>query len=104
MLHSLSLRPAVLDDEAVTGVSNGSLGRFLRKLEIQTKCDVGDLFAMVEARKKMVDELLKNGCSWREGITVLKDVVMIPSSKENLKGYKERIILLKAAGIAITFL
>jgi hypothetical protein len=104
MLHSLSLRQAVLDDEAITGVSNGSLGRFLRKLEIQMKCDVGDLFGMVEARKKMVDELIKNGCSWREGITVLKDVVVIPSSKENLKGYKERIIALKAAGIAITFL
>ena len=101
MLSSLSLRLAEMDDEAIIGISNGSLGRFLKRLLIDTDYDVGDLLGMVEARKKTVDELIKNGCTWREKITVLRDVVI--HSKDH-KGYKERITALKESGIAITFL
>jgi hypothetical protein len=56
---------------------------------------------MVEARKKTVDELIKNGCSWREEITNLKDVVI---HTNETKDYKERIIALEEAGIHITVL
>lgn len=75
MLHSFSLRLAVLDDEAIIGISNGSLGRFLRRLEIQTNGDVGDLFG----------------------------VVVVTRTKDRT-GYEERIIALKEAGIAIKIL
>ena len=101
MLHSLSLeRNAIMDDDAVIGVSNGTLGRFLRKLDINIACDVGEVLGMVEARKKMVDALVKNGCTWREEITVLKDVVI--HTKHEM-GYKDRVLALKEAGITITF-
>ena len=41
MLHSLSLRRnGMMDEEALIGVSNGTLGRFLRKLEIDIRYDV----------------------------------------------------------------
>ena len=102
MLHSLSLgRNAIMDDEAVTGISNGTLGRFLRKLNLNVACDVGEVLGIVEARKNVVDGLIKNGCSWREEITVLKDVTVHSKYK---KGYKERVLALKEAGITITFL
>jgi hypothetical protein len=101
MLHSLSLsRNAIMDDDAVIGVSNGTLGRFLRKLDINIACDVGEVLGMVEARKKMVDALLKNGCTWREEITVLKDVVFHTAHETR---YKDRVLALKEAGITITF-
>jgi hypothetical protein len=102
MLRSLSLGwDAIMDDEAVMGVSNGSLGRFLRRLSVKFPCDVGEVLSMAEARRKMVDELIKNGCSWREEITVLNDVVI---QTKDRTGYEERIIALKEAGIAIMFL
>ena len=102
MLHSLSLGwDAIMDDEAVIGVSSGSLGRFLRRLSVKFPCSVGEVLSMAEARKKMVDELMENGCSWREEITVLNDVVI---QSRDRTGYEERIIALKEAGIAIIFL
>jgi hypothetical protein len=58
-----------MDDDAVMGLSNGTLGRFLRKLNIKISCDVGEVLGMVEARKKMVDALITNGCTWREEVT-----------------------------------
>lgn len=64
MLHSLSLVwDDIMDDDAVIGISNGSLGRFLLRLEIYIFSDVGKVFGLVEARKKTVDELIQNGCS-----------------------------------------
>ena len=99
MLHSLSLRRnAMMDEEALIGVSNGTLGRFLRKLELVIHYDVGEVLDMVEARKMTVDGLIKNGCSWREAITSLKDVVIHTTDGED---YKERIIALEEAGIHI---
>jgi hypothetical protein len=89
------------DDDAVIGISNGSLGRFLTRLETFIVSDVGKVLDVVEARKKTVDELIQNGCSWREEITVLKDVVI--HTFKDTKEYEERVLALKEAGIAITF-
>ena len=101
MLHSLSLRRAIMNEEALIGVSNGTLGRFIRRLEIDFRYDVGEVLDMVGARKRTVDGLIKNGCSWREAITSLKDV-MIHTTNGN--DYEERIIALEEAGIHITVL
>ena len=103
MLHSLFLGwQDIMDVEAVVGISNGSLGRFLRQLEIYYPTDVGKVLGMVEARKETVDALIKNGCNWREEITILKDIVI--HTRKNITEYEERVIALKAADIAITFL
>ena len=103
MLRSLLLgwNDITNDDDAVIGISNGSLGRFLTRMEILIVGDVGKVLGMVEARKKTVDELIQNGCSWREEITVLKDVVI--RTTRDTKEYEERVLALKEAGIAITF-
>ena len=103
MLNSLSLRMAVMDDETIIGISNGSLGRFLRRLVIDTDGDVGDLLSMVEARKKTVDELIRNGCTWRKEITLLKNIEIHWHTRD-VEEYEERVIALKEAGIAITFI
>jgi hypothetical protein len=100
MLHSLSLRQnPMMDEEALIGVANGTLGQFLRGLEIDMPYDAREVLDMVEARKKTVDGLIKNGCSWREEITSLKDVVIHTTDG---KDYKERIIALEEAGIHVT--
>lgn len=106
MLHSLSLGwDAIMDDEAVIGISNGTLGRFLKKLAFSIFCDVGEVLDIVEARKKTVDGLLENWCSWKEEITVLKDITITVSAGQHIiDGYRERVIALKEAGITITFL
>ena len=100
MLHSLLLQgnPA-MDEEALIGVSNGTLGRFLRRLAVDALYDLVEMLDMVEARKRTVDELINNGCSWREEITSLKDVVIHTKDR---KEYKERITALGEAGIYIT--
>ena len=84
ILHSLSLRRnAMMDEEALIGISNGTFGRFLRKLEIDIRYDVGEVLDMVEARKMTVDGLIKNGCSWREAITSLKDIMIHTTDGEH---------------------
>ena len=101
MLHSLILRDnTAMDEEALINISNGALGRFLRRLEIVIRYDVGEVLDMVEAQKKTVDELIQNGCSWREEMTSLKDVVI--STMHRMDSYKERIAALEEAGIHIT--
>ena len=101
-LHSLTLgRHAIMDDDAVIGVSNGTLGRLLRALDVNFPCDVGEVLSMVGARKKMVDASIKTGCTWREEITVLNDIV-IHSKHE--KRCKNRVAALQEAGISIKFL
>ncbi|KAF8351743.1 hypothetical protein F5887DRAFT_1277545 [Amanita rubescens] len=100
MLHSFSIgRAAILDDDTIIGISNGTLARFLRRLEVHCTCDVEEVFGMVEARKKTVDALIDNGCSWREEITVLRNVVALGRWKDE---YGERVRALKEAGISIT--
>lgn len=100
MLQSLSLTwGTIMDGEAVLGMSNGSLGRFLRKLDISIFDDLEEMLDVVETRKKVVDELKKNGCSWREEITVLKDVLIRTDDQAECE---ESLIALKEAGIAIT--
>ena len=100
MLLSLSLgRNAIMDDDAIIGISNGTLGQFLTELDIKFACDVGEVLGMVEARKKMADSLITNGCTWKEEITIIKDVVI----HTNENGYEDRVVALKEAGINITF-
>jgi hypothetical protein len=102
MLHSLILRQdTAMDKEALVGVSSGALGRFLRRLEIYIRSDVWEVLDMVEARKKTVDGLIKNGCNSREEITRLNDVV-IHTGMGRTDSYKERIAALEEAGIHIT--
>ncbi|KAF8692312.1 hypothetical protein AX14_010128 [Amanita brunnescens Koide BX004] len=99
MLRSFSLgRRAIMDDEAVIGISSGALGRFLRRLELFIPCDVGEVLSIVEARKKTVEESIKNGCSWRDEMTTLKDVGLPGDWKGK---YKDRVMALKEAGITI---
>ncbi|KAF8674796.1 hypothetical protein AX14_005247 [Amanita brunnescens Koide BX004] len=103
MLRSLSLEGgAIMDDEAVRGISNGTLGKFLKRLELRITCDVGEMLDIVEARKKTVDRLMKNGCSWREEITTLEDVEVPFEFRSNLEEqYSERVMALEEAGITI---
>ena len=99
MLHSILLPNVAMDEEALIGISNGTLGRFIGRLEIYIPYDIGEVLDMVEAREKTVNELIENGCSWREEITNL-EVVVIHTTHE--KDYEERITALEEAGINIT--
>ena len=99
MLHSLSLgQNAMMDEATVIGISNGTLGRFLWRLEIRFACDLEEVLNMVEARQNTVDELIKNGCSWREEISVLKDIVI---HTDGMRHRDEYAITLKRGDIAI---
>ena len=102
MLRSLVLpADATMDEEALIGISNGTLGQFLWNLAINLPyLNFGEVLDMMEARKKTVDGLIKNGCSWREEIVSLKDVVIYAKDEGH---YKERITALKEAGISILF-
>ena len=60
-------------------------------------CDPREILSMAEARKEAVDALIANGCSWRDEITVLKNVELLLAEKG--KEYEERITALKKAGI-----
>lgn len=92
---------AILDDQAIMGISVGTLGRCLRRLELDIKCDISEVLRMVEARKQTVDGLIENGCTWEEEITVLTDVEI--SIDEDDSQYRETVNALKKAGIIITF-
>ena len=101
MLRLLLAGPdIILDDEALIGISNGALGRFLQTLTINVTDDFGEVLNMIEARKRTVDELLEKGCSWREEIAILKDITVTTKRR---KEYKRRVIALKRAGIIIKF-
>jgi hypothetical protein len=101
MLHSLILRQnTAIDEEAFMGISNGTLGRFLRSLEIHAHHDAGEVLDMVETRKKTVDGLIEKGCSWREEITSLEEVKIYTYTLDG-KDYEERIIELEEAGIYV---
>jgi hypothetical protein len=102
MLRSLSLQwDAIIDDETVIGVSNGTLGRFLGSFDFTTNArhDITGVLDMVKARKEMVDGLIENGCSWREEITILKDVVVHTRTKGGTMEFQERVSALREAGI-----
>ena len=99
MLHSFSIgRLAILDDDTIIGISNGTLAQRLRELVLSCTCDIGEVLGMVEARKKTVDALIDNGCTWKEEITVLRKVAL-----RGINEYRERIKTLREAGISITF-
>ncbi|KAF8650685.1 hypothetical protein AX14_008572 [Amanita brunnescens Koide BX004] len=101
ILRSFSLgKNAIMDDEAVIGISNGTLGRFLRRLVLRITCDVGEVLDMVEARKKTVDGMIKSGCSWREELTILKDIGLL-GGRSLCWEYSERIRALNEIGISI---
>ena len=102
MLRSLSLqRNAIIDEETVVGVSNGTLGRFLGSFDFTAHAhhDITGVLEMVKARKEMVDRLIENGCSWREEVTILKDVVVHPHTKGGTMEFQERVSALRKAGI-----
>ncbi|KAK2460470.1 hypothetical protein APHAL10511_007517 [Amanita phalloides] len=96
-LQRLWIRGDMLDDEAIAGLSNGTLGCYLRELRISYVRDVNLVLGMVEMRKRTVDRLIENGCNWKELITVLRKVVV----HCNCHGYKERVDSLKKVGITI---
>ena len=103
MLRLLQLeRDAIFDDEAITGISNGTLGRLLKKLELTTSCDrdIEEVLGMVEARKKTVDRLIENGCTWKEEITVLSQITI--DGEYDRDEYTEKVEDLRArAGIKV---
>ncbi|KAF8309537.1 hypothetical protein F5887DRAFT_1054692 [Amanita rubescens] len=93
MLRSLQLPEcAIMDTEAIVGLSNGTLGRFLRKLHIKRVSDPTEIIKMAEKRKG------SDCCSWREKITVLREIIICDSVKDD----DERVVALKKAGITIT--
>ncbi len=60
---------------------------------------------MVETRMKTVNALIGNSCSWREDITIIKDVLLYQrrARDERLEPRSEGVIaILKEAGIDIT--
>jgi hypothetical protein len=103
MLRLLQLeRDAIFDDEGITGISNGTLGQLLKKLELTTSCDrdVEEVLGMVEARKQTVDRLIENGCTWKEEITVLSHITI--GGEYDKDQYRENVEDLRArAGIKV---
>ena len=98
MLHSLQLpEGAIMDTEAIVGLSDGTLGRSLRKLHIKCISDTPEIIKMAEKRKEVVDELIKSGCSWREKITNLREIII----RGSVKADDESVVALKEAGIII---
>ncbi|KAK2464372.1 hypothetical protein APHAL10511_003518 [Amanita phalloides] len=73
-LYVNSSGDTTMDDDAITGISNGTLGRHLRRLLIKAYGIEDKIIEMVETRKRMADGLIENGCNWREAITVLTEV------------------------------
>ena len=99
MLHSLQLPEcAIMDTEAIAGLSNGTLGRFLQKLRFQRFSDATEIIKMAEKRKQVVEELIKDGCSWREKMSILREITICGWVKDD----DETVVALKEAGITIT--
>ncbi|KAK2467439.1 hypothetical protein APHAL10511_000674 [Amanita phalloides] len=85
MLRSLSLsHPAIMDNESYTGISNGTLGRHLRMFAIAVSGTADKILEMVATRKRVADELIENGCHWREAITILKYVRILDTRKGSI--------------------
>ena len=104
MLRSLSFdRDVIFDDEAITGISNGTLGHYLKHLEIVAACDrdAEEVIRMVEARKKMADRLIENGCTWKEEIAVLSYITICGVYDEDK--HIKRVDALEVAGITVLF-
>jgi hypothetical protein len=103
MLRSLSVRRnGILDDQAIAGISDGTLGRCLQTLKISAGSDLGEVLDMVAARKKKVDEMIKNGCGWKEEITLLKEIDLVNDSDFKLKCDDEKLWALEEAGITVS--
>jgi hypothetical protein len=105
MLRTLSVRHnAILDDAAIIGISSGTLGRFLTNLDLgHTDCDVNEVVRMVETRMKTVHALIGNSRSWREDVTIIKDVTVHTRHGRDEKRESDEVIAkLKEAGINIT--
>ena len=95
MLHSLELPDcAIMDTEAIAGLSNGTLGRFLRKLRLEHLLDPTEIIKMAKKRKEVVEELIKDG--GRENITILREIIC-----RWVKDDDERVVALKEARITI---
>ena len=104
MLRSLSVRwDTILDDQAITGISDGTLGRCLQRLEIPAAIDLGEVLDIAIARKKKVDEMIKNGCSWKEDIALLKEIKFVRNFGSQKVCDDEKLRSLKDAGITVTY-
>ncbi|KAK2462347.1 hypothetical protein APHAL10511_005653 [Amanita phalloides] len=99
MLRTLSLTETIMDYEAIAGISNASLGRNLRSLCINRPCHVSQVLNIVEARKRMADELIERGCNWREAIYILNDIFIFGTCSDH---DSQRIDALEEAGIKFT--
>jgi hypothetical protein len=105
MIRTLSVKcDAILDDAAIIGISSGTLGRFLTNLDLgRTDCDANEVVRMVETRMKTVNALIGNSRSWREDITIIKDVTVRTGRDGNEQRESDEVIAeLKEAGINIT--
>ena len=101
MLRTLSVQScAILDDAAIIGISSGTLGRFLTNLDLgHTDCDVNEVVRMVETRMKTVNQIIGNGCSWKDEITILRDVTVCGDGGSVCQ---QRIDALEKVGINFT--
>ena len=103
ILQLLSLgRDAIIDDEAITGISSGTLGKCLKRLEFRAACkrDVEEMLGMAEARKRTADRLIANGCTGKEEITILSYMEIDWHDGDK---YIKRVEALMEAGIKILF-
>ncbi len=104
MLRKLSVRgDAILDDAAIIGISSGTLGRFLTSLNLGCiDCNINEVVGMVETRMKTANVLIGNSRSWREDITIIKNVVVLTGrGRDEQREYEGVIAKLKEAGINI---
>ncbi|KAF8351745.1 hypothetical protein F5887DRAFT_1277547 [Amanita rubescens] len=90
---------AILDDAAIIGISRGTLGRFLMELDLCVACDIDEVVGMVETRMKTVNQMFENGCSWKDEIAILRDVMVRGDGKSVCQ---ERIDALEKLGINFT--
>jgi hypothetical protein len=90
---------AILDDAAIIGISRGTLGRFLTELDLCIACDIDEVVGMVETRMKTVNQIIGNGCSWKDEITILRDVTVCGDGGSVCQ---QRIDALEKVGINFT--
>ncbi len=108
ILRELTVRwNALLDDQAIKGISDGTLGRYLQRLEISESNDFEEVLDMAAARKKKVDEMIENGCNWKEDITLLKEIGIVCETdfepSWDREKVAEKVEALKEAGITISY-
>ena len=93
---------ASLDDEAITGIATGELGRHLKALGICGRRDIDKILGMVEQRQRTVAKIVQKGhSSWKDQISLLTKVEL--DGAEDWEKYAKRINVLMKAGINVEF-